>query len=255
MFPEALLGDRIMMRKSVIGLICVMAAGVQLKAAQDFERNYTLVPGRHIIIDNMMGDITVAGYEGEEIKVVARKEGPDQEAIEIVDKSFGHQIILFPKSSKFRSTKTKVDFEVKVPNSAKMVFVILKSGSGKIEVSDFDGGVIAESSRGEVRFVNVKGHVRAHSVSGCMDAEIGQSQGRSQMQLTSMSGDIRVTAPPDLEALVAMKSTSGDLKTDFPINVREGRYKEHTAGGRLGSGMQMIRISSVSGSVSLLKKQ
>ncbi|MBN2321012.1 MAG: DUF4097 family beta strand repeat protein [Acidobacteria bacterium] len=243
-----------MIRKTAFGLICILAVGVHLRATQDFERSYDLVPGRHITIDNKMGDIKVAGYDGKDIKVVARKEGPDQDEIEIVDKTFGPRVLLFPKFSKFKSTKTKVNFEVKIPETKTPIFMELKSGSGKIEVRDFNGWLAVDSSRGTASFVNVKGHLYARSISGSMDAEISQSQGRSQMRFDSMSGDIKVTAPSDLEALVAMKSMSGNLKTDFPIDIHQRRYGEHTAGGKLGSGMQMIHISSVSGSVSLLKK-
>ncbi len=242
-----------MIRKTAFSLICIIAVGVQLRATQDFERSYALVPGRHITIDNEMGNVNVTGYDGEDIKIVARKEGPDQEEIQIIDKSFGPHIVLLSMYPKFKSTKTKVDFEIKVPNS-NPIFMELKSGSGKIEVRDFNGGLIAESSRGEVRCVNVNGFVFARSVSGRLEAEINQSQGRSQMRFASLSGDIRVTAPKDFEALVDMKSKSGDLKTNFPIDIHQRRYGENTARGKLGSGMQMLHISSVSGSVSLLKK-
>ena len=52
-----------MIRKTVVGLICIIATGIQLRAAEDFERSYDLVPGRHIIIDNKMGDVKVSVYE------------------------------------------------------------------------------------------------------------------------------------------------------------------------------------------------
>ncbi|MEJ2245657.1 MAG: DUF4097 family beta strand repeat-containing protein [Acidobacteriota bacterium] len=243
-----------MIRKSVIFLVCILAADFQLMAAQDFEHSYTLSPGRNISIDNKMGDVKVTGYDGKDIKVSAFTKGPDKDSIKIVDKSFGPQIILFPVSSKFRSSETRVDFEVKIPNSAKFVFLKLKSGSGNIEVSDFSGRLTAESLRGNVKVVNVNGFVDARSISGDMDAEIKQSQGRNQMRFLSMSGDVKVTAPTDFEALIKMKSASGDLKTDFPIDIRKRRYGEHSAGGKLGSGTQILTISSVSGNVSLLKK-
>jgi len=242
-----------MLRKTAFGLIFIVAASLQPRAAQDFERSYAPVPGRHITIDNEIGNVNVSGYDGEDIKIVARKEGPDQEAIQIIDKSFGPHILLLPMYPKFKSTKTKVDFEIKVPNS-NPIFMELKSGSGRIEVKDFNGGLIAESSRGEVRCVNVKGFVFARSVSGRLEAEIKQSQGRSQMRFTSMSGDIRITAPKDLEALIDMKSRSGDLETNFPIDIHQSRYGGNTARGKLGSGTQMLHISSVSGNVTFLKK-
>jgi DUF4097 and DUF4098 domain-containing protein YvlB len=243
-----------MIRKSLIALICILAAVVRLNAAQDFERKYAIVPGRHITIDNQMGNVKVTGYDGTDIGIVARMEGPDKEDIEIVDKSYGPRVVLFPVCSKFKSTQTRVDFEVKVPKTDKPVFMVLKSGSGKIEVSDFNGGLVVQSSRGEVKLLNVEGYVDAHSVSGNMVAEISQSKGRSQMSFNSLSGDIKVEAPPDLQALVAMRSVSGDLETNFPIDIQERRYAGNTARGKLGAGTQMIHLSSVSGNVRLLKK-
>jgi len=243
-----------MIRKSAICLVCIFAAGIQLRATQDFERSYPLTPGRNITIDNKMGDVTVTGYSGKDIKVSAYKKGPDTDSIKIVDKSFGPQIILFPMSSKFKSSETRVDFEVKVPESSKFVFINLKSGSGNIEVANFSGGLVAESWRGDVKVVNVNGFIDARSISGNMDAEINQAQGISQLRFSSMSGDIKITAPSDFGALVSMKSSSGDLKTDFPIHIRQGRYRDHMANGKLGSGTQMLYISSVSGNVSLMKK-
>jgi hypothetical protein len=247
-----------MTRTTVISLLCIMATGIQLQAAQDFERSYDLVPGRDITIDNKMGDVKVTGYNGENIKVVAHKEGPDEKDIQIIEKNFGpqgHRVLLIPKSAKFKSTSTRVNFEVKVPKSSGPVYMALKSGSGKIDVRDFNGWLVADSSRGEAKFVNVKGHLYVRSVSGSIDAEIDQSQNGSQMRFDSMSGDIRITAPKDFEALVAMKSVSGGLETDFPLDIRQRRYGERTAGGKLGSGSQMIWITSISGSVSLMKNK
>jgi hypothetical protein len=248
-------GCRIMIRKSVIFLVCIFASGFQIRAADNFEHSYTLVPGRGITIDNKMGDVKVTAYDGKEIKVSAQAKGPDKDYITVVDKSLGPQILLFPVSSKFKSTNTRIDFEVKVPSSTKHLFLKLKSGSGDIEVTDYSGGLVAESLRGNIKIVNVDGSVDARTFSGDMDVEIKQTKERRQMRFTSMSGDIRVTASPDLGAMVAMTSARGDLKTDFPIDVHQRRYGEHTAAGKLGAGTQMINISSVSGSISLLKRK
>jgi len=243
-----------MIRKSAISLVCILAAGIQLKAAQDFDRSYPLVPWRSITIDNKMGDVQVTGYDGKDIKILAQKKGPDKDSIKIVDRSFGPNIVLIPECSKFKSRETSVDFEVKVPTSAKQISIKVNSGSGNIEVADFNGGLVAVSLRGGIKFVNVDGFVIASSTSGDINAEIKQTQGRSQLRFSSISGDIKVTAPKDISALVFMQSTSDNIKTDFSLDHRQHRYEGPTARGKLGSGTQMIRISSVSGNVSLVKK-
>jgi len=252
-FPDRLLGVPEMVRKSIIILVCVIASGFPLKAKQDFERSYTLIPGRNIAINNRMGDIRVTGYKGEDIKIVAKIEGPDRDTIQIIDKSFGPRIDLFPISSKFKIDKTRVDFEVKVPESGKPVSLELKSGGGKIEVTDLSGNIVVNSFRGDVKIVNVQGNVYAHSVSGHMDVQIKGSQSRRWMKIDSGSGNISVTAPSDLDAWIEM-SSNGELKTDYPIDIHKDRYRGYFARGKLGSGTQRIEISSNFGSASLLKK-
>lgn len=243
-----------MMRKSIVCLFCVIAAGVQLRATQDFERSYAVSPGAFLSINNKMGDIKVTVYEGKEIKVFAHTEGPDRNAVEIIENSFGKMIELRPISKKFKSNKTRVDFEVKVPESGRTVTIRLTSRSGKIEVSDFGGSLWARSTRGDVKVVNVQGNVFATSDSGNMDAEIMKGQpGPRQIMLNSSSGNINVKVPSDFDAWVWM-STSGLLKTDLPISHSQGRYGIHTAHGKIGSGKQAIRIQSALGSVSLMKE-
>jgi hypothetical protein len=65
---------------------------------------------------------------------------------------------------------------------------------------------------------------------------------------------VNVTAPADLDADVEMSTISGSLKTDFPVEVIEKRYGPgRSARGRLGAGSHNLRITAVSGRVSLVK--
>lgn len=243
-----------MMQRCIAVLTCIFAAGLLLEAKQDFERSYTLVPGRYITINNIMGDIHVTGYEGETIRVTAKSEGPESDAIQVIEKNFGPKVELFPICSKFKSNKTKVDFEVKVPKSEKNISLELKSGSGKIEVADIEGNLVLNSFRGDIKVENIRGNVYAHTISGKLNALVKLSKGKRWLKFASVSGNISVTAPSDFDARVQM-STNGTLKTDFQLDTRKNRYGGQTARGKLGTGTQSIDISSVFGSVSLLKKQ
>lgn len=242
-----------MTRKGAILLIGFIAVGVHLKATQDFEKNYPVTPGRHITVNNILGDISVSGYKGDQIKIIARRKGPDSEAIKIIDNSFGPRVELFPVTSKFKNSKTRVDFELKVPESGDGISLELKSGSGRIEVADINGNLVVNSLRGNVKVENIKGNIFAHSVSGDIDASIKKNGSERWMKFDSMSGNIKVTAPKDIDARVQI-STSGTLKSDFSIPSRKNRYGGQFVRGKLGSGTQRIEISSVFGSVSLLKR-
>ena len=72
------------------------------------------------------------------------------------------------------------------------------------------------------------------------------------MKFSSVSGNVNVTLPGNLDAEVQMSSLSGSLKTDFPIEVKERRYGPgRSAQGRVGNGSRTLNVSAVSGSVSL----
>jgi hypothetical protein len=241
------------MRKSIIGV--VIAFTLLPAFAQDFRRNYTIRAGGQIVIGSRLGDVKVTGYTGESIEVVANKKGPDRDLIEIVDDSFGDRIELHTRYLQFGRGNARVDFEVLVPESVEYNFSRLSSFSGKVEVSDVVGRLRAESVRGDVEIRNVTGLVSAFSVSGNVRVDIDKVSGRSNMRFSSISGNIDVRAPGNLDALIDMSSESGLLRTDFPIDVQELRYGPgRSARGKLGSGRQILRISSVSGQVSLLQK-
>jgi DUF4097 and DUF4098 domain-containing protein YvlB len=108
---------------------------------------------------------------------------------------------------------------------------------------------------GNVEVKDVRGFVIAASNSGNVTVAISRVQGPGKMKFESTSGNVEVSAPANLDALIDMQSISGTLRTDFPIDVQERRYGPgRWAGGKLGSGMQSLRIRSVSGRVSLIQR-
>ena len=242
-----------MMRKSMVGL--AIALSFQLTSAQDFRRSYTVSAGGQIVIGNYLGDIKVTGYKGKKIEVIAHKKGPDSNLIEIADNSSGDRIEIYPRFMQSGHGNAGVDFEIRVPKFIEYNFSRLSSFSGKVEISDVVGRLRADSVRGDVEVSDVRGLVSASSVSGNVSVDIDQVSGPGNMRFSSISGNIDVRAPADLDALIDMSSVSGLLRTDFPIEIRERRYGPgRSARGRLGSGKQILRITSVSGQVSLTHK-
>lgn len=241
------------MQSALFGLAIAMMLGVA--AAKDFQKNYTLPPGGQIIIQNTLGDIKIKGYDGNEIEALAKKTGADSDLVEIDDSSFGNRIDIRIRPAQYRPMDASVEFEIRVPRSVEYNFARLSSFSGKVEVSDIMGRLRAESVRGNVELSDVRGLVIASSFSGNVKVEIGKSQDRNNMRFSSISGNIDITAPSDLSALIEMTSDSGMLKTDFPLEIQESRYGPgRSARGRLGTGKQIIHIRSNTGRVSLSQK-
>jgi DUF4097 and DUF4098 domain-containing protein YvlB len=75
------------------------------------------------------------------------------------------------------------------------------------------------------------------------------------MVFSSARGTVDVRCPASLDADVEMSTLSGDLDTDFALDVHEPKYGPgRKARGRIGAGTHTLRLATVSGNVSLRKQ-
>jgi len=228
-------------------LLLVAAAG-----AQDFQKDYRLAANARIRISNVSGDLNVTGYEGETILVKAFKEGRDRNLVEVEDSSTQDRLELRVRYPENCNCSASVRFEVVVPRKESYTFERLSSVSGDISLRGISGRVRAESVSGDVLVEEVNGIVSASTVSGDLDVQIARLEGSEDMKFSSVSGDVRVRVPANLDAEIEMSSLSGSLKTDFPIEIKERRYGPgRSASARVGSGARSLKVSTVSGRISL----
>jgi DUF4097 and DUF4098 domain-containing protein YvlB len=240
--------------------------------AQDFQQSYKLGSNGSISIKNVSGDISINGYDGDVVTVNGKRTGRDLEKVEIEDRSSGNRVDIGVRYPSQCNCDASVDFEVRVPRSTSVLIDRATTASGNIEIKDVrgeitvstasgdvlvqntNGRVHASTASGEMSVRDVVGEVSAQSASGNVDVAIAKLEGTDNMKFSSASGDVRVKLPADVDAEVSMTSASGDIKTDFPLQIEE---RDHGPGsqahGRLGSGARLIKISTASGDVSLMK--
>ena len=114
------------------------------------------------------------------------------------------------------------------------------------------GRLNASAVSGDVHITDVSGSVSASAVSGDVKVEINRLEGSDDMKFNTVSGDVSVMLPGSLDADVDMSSFSGSIKTDFAIEVKSERYgSRNTARGKLGEGSRRLKMSTVSGDISL----
>ena len=238
-------------RLSVVSTIIGLAFAATA-TAQDFEKSYRLGAGGQVRVSNVSGDVIVTGYDGDAITVRAIKKGRDSDRIEIEDKSNDGRVDVGVRYPKQCNCDASVRFEVRVPRSVSYNFDSFSSVSGNVDVSGVTGRLRASSVSGDVKVKNVSGSASVNSVSGDVEVEVDRLDGSDDMKFSSVSGDVVVKMPSNLDAEVDISSMSGSIKTDFPIEVHEERHSTRTyARGRLGSGSRRINMSSVSGDLSL----
>jgi hypothetical protein len=242
------------MKKTLLGISFALIALVYAASAsaQDFQKSYTLNPGGQIKIGNISGDVVVTGYDGNAILVTATKEGRDRDKVEVEDLSSGNRVEVRVRYPKHCNCDASINFKVQVPRALSYQFEGINSVSGEVEIQGVTGEIHASSVSGEVRVKDVSGSVNASSVSGSVEVEIQKLSGNDDLKFSSVSGSVNVKMPGNLDADVDMSTMSGSLKTDFPIEIQKEKYgPRHSARGLLGDGSRRLRMSSVSGSLSL----
>ena len=238
-------------RSTILASVTLLvAAGTA--SAQDFQKSYRLAPGGQIHIGNISGDVRVTAYDGDSILVKGTKQGRDQDKVDVEDKSTDSRVDIGVRYPKRCDCDASIQFEVQVPRSISYVFDGISSVSGDVEVSGVSGRVHATAVSGDVRVKNITGAVSASSVSGDVEVLVDRLDGTDDMKFSSVSGDVNVKLPANLGADVDMSSFSGDIKTDFPIEVKTEKYGSRTsARGKIGEGSAKLSMSSVSGDLSL----
>ena len=221
-------------------------------AAQDFQKSYQVGAGGEVRIGTVSGDVIVEGYDGSAIVVTGTKRGRDLDMVSIEDRSTAGNVDVSVRYPKNCNCDVSVNFEVKVPRGVAFNFDRISSVSGNVEIRSVTGKIHASAVSGDVSVRNVAGSVSASSVSGSVDVEIDRLEGTDSMKFSSVSGDVDVRLPSSLGADISMSSFSGSVKSDFPIEIKQERYgSRNSAHGKVGDGSRSLRMSSVSGSLSL----
>jgi len=231
-----------------------VALGLPLLEAADFHKIYDSVHSRSITILTWHGDIKLSSYDGNSVEVLAVRKGPDRDLVKIQEGG-GHGIHLFSRYLDSKRNNATVDYEIHVPKGIFFDNIHLKSNSGTITVEGAAGFIRLETVGRAIEARDVEGTLIATSVSGDVKGYLKQTTNLNMLRFSSSSGNVVVQAPVNLNAQVHLESASGQLKTDFPLEVKEMRYGPGKfAHGKLGTGNQVLEARSIFGAVNLFKK-
>jgi DUF4097 and DUF4098 domain-containing protein YvlB len=137
-----------------------------LVQAQDFQRTFRLTENSKVSIKNVAGDVSVNGYEGTDIRVVAYKEGRDRDRLTIEDFSNGGGVDIRVKYPQDCNCEATIRFEVQVPRALSFNYESLSTVAGNVKVDQAMGMIRAENISGLVHLRNVSGTLYASSFSG-----------------------------------------------------------------------------------------
>lgn len=230
-----------------------------------------LAAGKTLAIRGIVGDIVARPGRGPEAVVRAEKRAhhgadPDDVQIHVQKDAEGVTVCaVYPnqdagpdecpngdthrRHSHNDDGDVEVNFTVEVPAGVDFVG---ETVTGDVQADSMPANVDARSVTGDVT-ISAKGHGSASTVTGSIFASLGGVDQREGGEFKTVTGDVQVTLPANVNAEVNASTVSGDVTSDFPLTI-QGRFASQKMRGRIGSGGPMITFSTVTGDITLKKR-
>jgi DUF4097 and DUF4098 domain-containing protein YvlB len=250
-----------------LGFIACLALPAAAQNRGDFRWEKALAAGNEVSIHNINGDIKVTPSTNGRVSVVGIKRGNnryfDRIKAEVQESSHGIVVCVVQEDADSycddRGVHSRggdhdwnhvsMDLEVAIPAN---VTVSAGSVSGNVDITGANGDVEAGSVSGDIRLARLRASsVRAHTVSGNVDVRVDAFTGRGDLSFRSVSGDVTLEVPRGFDADISMSTVSGDMNSDFPVTLGNGRMSHRHIEARIGNGGRRLDVSTVSGSLTL----
>ena len=193
------------------------------------------------------GSITVKGYNGKEVIVEAKLRGESaQPTEEIPDKARGMKRITANQTGLVVEEEDNemtiyvggndndVDLSVQVPMQISLKLHCNEGGD--VLVENVSGEIEAANSEGNLTLRNISGSAVANAYDGDLAVSFDQIDPGKPMSFSSYDGDVDVTFPSTVKAMVMIKANDGEIYSDFEIDLktspRQQVKDERKAGGR-----------------------
>lgn len=218
-------------------------------------------------IKNVSGLVEAESWNKDYVQLDYIKKGPGKPP-EIKTDIQGTRLKIAAVYPKSPGNFGSVDFYLKVPEN----LAYLKAGtvSGRINISGLTeattqdlsstSGSVTTTASGDLEISSVSGsldfsssgrRINASTTSGRISGVIEESFPDSRIEISSVSGSVKLKAPSDFSADVNLHSVSGGVSSEIPVSVTE--TKRNRIQGSIGDGSADLEISTVSGSIKIIK--
>lgn len=263
-------------------LITMLVFSTLLVAGQDngtdqatFSYSNPAKAGR-IIATCYHGSITVKGYNGQEIRVVAKvrekllKKSKKKSNMHIIQqRSTGLKIEEENNVVKIsvRSMTNTVDLTITVPYSSSLTLKTYNRGD--IRVENVSGELDINNYNGAISLNGVSGVAVTHTYNGPVKVTFKKILNKP-MSFSSFNGDVDITFPANLKADVKLKTTMGSIYSDFDIKMtpvaakkvsderkKGGKFKisfDDAMVGKINGGGELINFKTYNGDIYIRKK-
>lgn len=227
-----------------------------------FTQTYPLSSNGRVRVENVNGSVTVEGWDRNEVKLEYAKTADTKERLSEVEIRIDARSDSFSvetdhgkwkNGERWRdSAKITVEYRLMVPRGA--VLDEIETVNGGVTVSNLSNITKVSAVNGTVAASQIRGTASLSTVNGEVKADLDRVESGSKITLETVNGRVDLTIPSDSSALLKADSLNGDIRNEFGLPVRKGKYVGRDMYGRLGSGDAQIELTSVNGPLNVLRK-
>lgn len=226
--------------KSIIYILAFLVAlSGQALAQQDLKVPLSNPdrPGKLKLNAIYADDITITGYDGNEVLVIL--DGEDEEDERNLNRNglrristagVGLEVTEDNNEVTIRTSPSSddVELEVRVPRNFSLM---LQVTHGDVVIEGVTGEHEVKATNGDVEMVDVGGSVIVNSVNGDIEVTMTSVTPNTPMSFTGLNGDIEVSFPAGTKFTGKMKTDYGDVYTNFDIDLNRNSNKAEVSSG------------------------
>ena len=228
---------------------------------EEFHQSYPLNPTGRVSIENINGDVRIAVWDQNEVKVDAvkkahQRERLDEVKIEVLNTADSVRIkTKYPdqtfneRGSRRYNNPASIEYTLTIPRKAHLDSAELVNGS--LDIEGAEGDVKAACVNGRIKANGLMGEVKLSTVNGGVEATIVRLDDTKGVSLNSVNGTIVLIIPANASAQVRANTVHGAITNDFGLQVNDEQYVGHDLSGQIGSGGPRVRLSNVNGPISI----
>ena len=244
---------------SAIALMIATLPTASFAAERVWSQTYPLESGGSISLSNINGGVTIVGSARQDVEITATISSRSEEGLNRVDievDANANRIEIETDYSKQRGRWNQhgatVEYELKVPSSARLDEIDLVNGS--LEISNISGDIETSLVNGNLTAEGLTGSIELETVNGSVDVSFNRVSSSQRIEIESVNGPIEVFLPSDVDADVDASTVHGRIRNDFGLEVEKGEYVGNDMRGTIGSGGARISLENVNGSIDLRRR-
>jgi DUF4097 and DUF4098 domain-containing protein YvlB len=235
-------------------LALTLAGSARADERQEFHKSYPLSADGRVSLQNINGAIKIIGWDKNEVQIDAVKVADKREKLDeakiVVDATASTLKIKTEYPDRDNYNPARVEYTLQVPRKAHLDAI--RAVNGAVTVEGVQGQINVASVNGEVSGKALAGQVKLSSVNGRVVAALDQIAGASPIELNAVNGSVELMLPSDANAELSASTVHGSIGNGFDIPVRRERFTGGSSlRAKLGTGMTLVKLSTVNGSIRL----